>query len=534
MLNPLRRVSELLAQAMRGKHDVELKEFLARAAKWKPAGFDEEMNVRLAYYLGDQEQDLVAHLRIAFPLSYGQMVPHTVRIMRKVVDARSKLFGKDSRFTIRRAQETTGEIGDPYPADSAEARRWAELQKVADFKRRLRTVNRWTEALNTVVVAVGYDERAQAATLTIFPPQFVHVDFDPDHPTDLDKAKGILLEVAGPAGVASSSRKLEEKRFEYWSAAEARPEHYVIDGSGELVTVASMNGENPYRAADGKPVVPLVAFHSEELELGFFTAANGDLVRSNRSINVTLTDEHHIARLQGFGQTYISRTTSAGGEAAPKAELHFGPDKAVYLNRGEEAGVLSTNPQLDALEAIVTADARRVTTLWDVPAGTVLADSRTVASAEALVVEREPQLEAREDQVERYRAPVERLFELLRIVVNHHAPTLKQLPKAARITWEPGDLRIPFSPQVEQDIDFADLEKDLTTLPAILAKRRGITEDEAEKLLERHRETNERTKPKAPAVPGAPGGEDDQLDPGEKPPVEPPEPPEPPKPAGEE
>jgi hypothetical protein len=482
------KVAEAIRAQLRPNMAEALEAFLKRAERWKPAGYDGEMALRLAYYLGDQEQDLLAQLQAHFPKSYSRMALHTRRLARKVVDARAKVFTKASRFVL------TDAAGKELAATSSDAKRWAEIVEACDLLQRLKTVNRWTEALNTVVVAVGYDERAESPVLTLVAPQLLHADFDERYPHSLERAHDAAVEIASSTGLRQVSEKIEGKRFEYWSAGDD-PVHLIVDGNGRIVEYPGVDGENPYRdPKTNAALLPLVAFHREPPELGFFTTANGDLVRSNRSLNITETDLHHIARCQGYGQAYIERDAMAGSsdsDKGPPPERAFGPDKVVNLRRGEKAGVLETNPKLDALEQIATADAKKAATDWDVPAGMVLADSRTVASAEALVVDREPQLEAREEQIPLYRKPLGRLFELIRIVNNAHAPVGKRLSETSRLVWHPGDLRVPFSPKDQRDIDKEDLSLDLTTRAEIYARDHSVPLEDARTAIEERQKENE-------------------------------------------
>lgn len=494
----LSRAADFIKARMSPDMHSDLIAFLERAERWKPSGYDAEMALRLDYYLGSQEWDVTQQLKMHFPLSWQNMAIHTARLTRKVVDTRAHVFSKQSRFPLI----TDG--GVALPDTDPGAKRWSNIQRSSDLRQRLKTVNRWAELLNTVLLAVAYDDDAQAPKLTVLAPQFVNVEFDPAYPFSIQRARGVMVELAGENGAAESDwgspaslRQTEGRRFEFWTTDPNGPVHVILDGDGHTVEMEGMDGSNPYRDERGRPVIPIVPFHAHDPELGFFSLANGDLVRENRSLNLTLTDMHYIARCQGFGQVVIERSvtgggnTGKGGSQSASEQLAMGPAKALVLKPGEKASVLQAQPLLAQLESIVTSDAKRSAVFHDVPAGAVLADSRTIASAAALVVEREPLIEAREEQVDHYRKAVEETFRVMRVVNNWHAPTSLMLPADATMAFQPGDLRVPFAPQDEQDTDLVDLANDLVTLPQILSKRSGITVDEARQVLDKNREENE-------------------------------------------
>ncbi len=454
--------------------------------RWKPPGFAAEMEMRWHYYHGNQEPYLLVALVKAFPNSWQEMALHTSRLTQRIVKTRSQVFGRGCSFPL------VSDDGETLAGDSPDVERWSEVLRRANVKAHLRTADRWAQLMNTSFVKVGWDERIKAPALCVYAPHFVAADLDPLWPLDLDKATGITLETASAKG--AYVRDIRDKRFEFWSAVvPARgylTGHYVVDGTDEVVDVPGIDGTNPYADEEERPIVPVVAFRSMEPELGLFCDANRDLVRANLALNVTKTDTHYIARCQGFGQPYAEQDATSPAPATLPKDVVLGPARMPYFPRGVTIHSLQLSPQLDALRELMAWDAKDAAVSWDVPAGAVLADSRTVASAEALVVEREPLLEAREEQAEAYRESVERLFKVIRIVNNFHAEAGDRISDGVTLAWQPGGGRVPFSPKEEQDVDVADLRNDLTTASRILAKRHGVTLDDARAMLEDIRKEN--------------------------------------------
>jgi hypothetical protein len=498
----------------------ELKRFEREAGRFKPDAYGQDMDLRLQCFLWRHRERVVDELKKSFQKTYAEITPYVLPVTQFFVEERAKVFLEGADLTLVDADgEPLGEKpAPPMPAAGAggaaappkppakpepppaEVQTWTKLCEDVALGLKLKRLDRYTTLFSTAFMKWGHSERGVAAQIAF--PQVVDVVFDPAYPFDLDMAHGVRVEIGGDASLEVTEKSGDQvtttqlKRYEFWCARPGEEQYQVLrsDGTREPVE-GNPEGKNPYADDEGKALVPLIMFTAHTEELGAFTLAGQGLHNFDLSVNVTLSDVHHIAKCQGYGQIVIEM-----GPAEDKPPvLEVGPGRAMPLPNGSKADVLNGNPQLAALIEMVDKDLKRAAVMNGIPAGAVSLEARAIATGVALQVELRPLMERRTDAIEVYALPMRRLWRTAKAVWNTYAGEVKRkdvqaFPAEIQARWKPGDIQVPSDPQVQLDNDLVELANDLTTPAEILAKRRHISLDEARALYDRMRAENAATK----------------------------------------
>jgi hypothetical protein len=461
----------------------EMDRFEAAAKPWKPAGYDSECRLRLEYYLYQQRKDLLATLRVRYPETHAEIEPYLemLPVTRFFVHEQAKVFLHGA------ALELADEGGEALTAEDARRKRWEAVQEEMDLALRLKLTDRYATLLRTCFLRLERTDAGMGAQ--IFLPQNVDAAWDPAFPFDLDRAYGVRLRVAGDPGATSGLLGPDGKsvgnaadRWEFWCAREGDAQYLVIRGDGVVEAVdGNADGVNPFG------VVPLVMFAQHTEELGAFTLAGQGLHLFNRAVDVLVTDLHHIAATQGFGQLVVSYKE---GFDAPQ-KIVAGPTRAITLRDGATAEILSPSPQIAALVELVDKDLKRQAVLHGIPPGAVSLEARAVASGISLQIELRPLMEVRKDAIDFYRAPMRRLWRVCQVV--HDAAQGLEGPKfgaTVRARWQPGEVQLPSDAHLELDDLIVKIANNLMTRAEAIAQLRRLTVEEAKKVLATIQEEN--------------------------------------------
>jgi len=403
--------------------------------------------------------------------------------VRRVILDQAKVFAGSGKFDLARPD------GVALAAEDVAVKRWADIYRGTSdvgLVSRLKNTDQWTLLFNTCIAEVVPDAKLRMPRIYLHPPHQVWVALDPFHPTDLQRARGVLLEVASESGleqVGGGARDMKERRFMYYSARTDPPSAFLIDGTGDLVQ-SEDNPDDlmPYRNAAGEPVLPLVPFFEHIEELGFYCAQGQDLFDWQRSFNLSLTDVHNIAELQGFGELIFE---SQPGASKEQPQIVRGPTRANQLPPGVSAKVLSYSPMLRELIDLMREDVTRFMLLRGLPPGRVMAESRGVASGDALEIEERPLAEGRLDRVDLFRPRVAQLFDVLRMVNNYAYPD-QPIDPALTLSWSPGELERPRDKEKEVRVQQARISLGLTNPVEIIQHERGVSEAQAQEIYARN------------------------------------------------
>lgn len=412
----------------------------------------------VAHYSGQGKADTETALRRTFPKTFGRMVPVTLPVLRKLVNERAQTFGGE------------GESFEWLTDDSDEAdETFAAAVEAAGLRAFLKALDRRVEFCRRAFVRVTWDDRDERVKLTLFTPDRVLPRW-PAGTRDPDACTGIVFEVEP---VVDDKGKAV-RRWEFWS-----PEAAVIVDDKGGIDGGETDGANPYRYDDEHPCVPVVSFASESEEVaGYWQHPAEDWLDTQRAINTDETSRQHLAKIAGYGQP-VSRRESQDAQEWP-AQIPMGPDELLEPPAGRTFENVRMEADLAGLAQASREHLNRVTSLNDLPPGSVLAESRTVPSGTALLLERAPLTEAREDRVDAYRVPLARLAEVIRVVHNHHAA--EKIPEGA-LRWTPGDVTPPPDPESRARTDETYMRIGTLSPVRVLMRDQGLSRDDAIRVV---------------------------------------------------
>lgn len=425
------------------------------------AGYVPLVSLLVSHYQGQGRADTVKALARAFPQSYDRIVPVMLPVLRKLVNERAQVFGGEG-------ESFAWLSGD----DDAPDESFADAVERSGLAHALKAVDRRVELANRAFVRVTWDEREGRVKLTVFTPDAVFPRWPADT-RDLDACVGVLF-VIDP--IVEGGSKVE--RWEFWS-----PEHNVIvDGKGR---VTQREGE-PYTYDDGTPCVPVVSFGAESDDVGgYWLPPREDWLETQRGVNVGESALMHLSRMAGFGQ-WIIRRTDQNSDPFP-AQTVIGPDELPEVPFGWDMSNTPVNADFAGLRAVAVEHLKQVTSLNDLPPGSVMAEARAVPSGVALQIERAPLMETREDRASVYAATVARLLEVMRVVHNTHCAAGDEVGEGWP-RWTPGDVSPPSDPEAQRRLDEADIRMGVSSPVRVLMRDHGMDRDAARLLLQEIRE----------------------------------------------
>ena len=333
-----------------------------RAAKW------------LRFY-HDQASDEVAKLiarRWSWPEDFRLF---QVNVVRKITNKRAQTYRRAPRRVAESfAQETLDRLYQEMNADVV-----------------LKRASRLVKLLKVVLLQVGWKDGHP--TLGIACPSVLDLVCGAD-PEDL-----LRVIVTHPA---KDARAVE---FSDWTATaytrrDWRGLPIPVEGNPEDV--------NPY----GR--LPFVPAWDRWPDDAFFPPDGADVIEAQEAINVALANLWRSVELQAHGQAWA--TGLPAGDA-----LRTGPDRAITLPENGRFGFAAPNaPIRDILEAIQFV-LRQTAAANDLSADVFDLDRRAESGA-AKAVEQQDLREAREDDLALWRQYEAQLFDLVKVVVNTHAP----------------------------------------------------------------------------------------------------------------
>jgi len=497
----------------RGACAGELARFEKEAARFKPAGLDQEYALRLDYFLHRQHADVLEALKRRYPKTWQdvQACMETLPVTRFFVKELSKVFLNGAAIDL--VDEETGEA---LEADDERAKAWAAAVEDTGLALKLKVVDRYTTLMRTCFLV--FDRAAgRGLSAQVYLPQLVDIVFDDAYPFDLDMAWGVRLRIGGATPGPDGK---DRSRFAFWCARPECPQYRVIWSDGEVEPVpGNEKGEVPFLDDEGRPVVPVVMFTAHTEELGAFTNASQGLHLFNRAIDVMVTDVHFGGLAQYFGQLVI--TYPQGMEPSRQATYEVGPTRALELKDGATAAVLAASPQIAQMVDLLDKDLKRQAVLHGLPAGSISLEARAVSTGVALQIEMRPLMEDRTDSVEVYRRPMKRLWTVARAV--YEARETGPVFQGVCGRWQPGDIQMPESEDAL--IERLMLLRRAGWMGDVRAVMRvfKVDEEEAERLLEEARGETPEVEPEDPEkdpgeVPAAPEPAKDDEEPEADPP----------------
>jgi hypothetical protein len=358
---------------------------------------------RLAMYYDDQDNATLAELKKRFANVDSRFQVFCINVIKKIIDKKSMVYLDPPSRVFENWDQEKGE----------------ELYRSIAANAVLKKAHKLTKLFKTTLLKVSV--RNDAPRLDVIAPHILDVDFS--DPEDPDR---IYLTRPGPA---DSKHPEREVRYHVWT----RGAFHIYDWRGNSVAIPGNEaGLNPYG------VLPFVSCFDRPPDDQFFLPGGDDLVKGQIAINTAVMNLWRTIEFQAHGQPW-----SVG--LSPQHQLQLGPDKVVNLPDGGSLNYAAPNAPIEAVLKSIEALLKHLATTNDL-SSSVFEINQRVESGQAKQAEQRDLLEARKDDTAIWRRYENQLFDLLKIVVNTHAPG--SIPEAAK-------LRVDFA-EIQDDISLSE------------------------------------------------------------------------------
>ncbi len=348
--------------------------------------------LRLKFYHSKQTDDLLDQIkkRWSTPEDFRLFF---LNVVRKIVDKRAAVYMAAPFRTFEGMNQDDG----------------ATLYAALGANVILKKANRLTKLCKTTALQVGWNKLTKAPTLAVVTPNILDAvwDGDPENPSRL---------IVTHPGV-----KAQDTTYSDWTAKTWRK----LDARGyPLSTPGNVGGVNPYGVL---PFVPLFDYAPDDQ---FFLCGGDDLVEAQRAVNVALVNLWRAIELQSHGQAW------AAGLPAGDA-VRAGPDRTIALPENGTFGFAAPNAPIEQVLKAIEFVIKQTAVANDLAANVFEIDPKAESGA-AKFAESIDLLEARQDDIDLWRAYEARLFEVIKRVVNTHAPGT--IPESATMRVDFGEV----------------------------------------------------------------------------------------------
>jgi hypothetical protein len=205
-------------------------------------------------------------------------------------------------------------------------------------------------------------------------------------------------------------RSAEEDLYVYWSAEE----HYMFDSTGKKISVNEGN-INPYG------VLPFAFIQPNSMVDEFWNEGAMDIALGNKQIDVAMTMLQHHIRTAG-GQYVIEGRVDANN-------IQLGLNKVVVIDEGTMSNI-SSNTSINDIKEGIEFQLKTIAFNNNLNFDFGLSGSK---SGVALKIENLELLEAREDEVEKWRRAEKHIYEIETEIIQ--VETGKQLPESISLDY---------------------------------------------------------------------------------------------------
>jgi hypothetical protein len=370
----------------------------------------DECAKRLRYYFdeqGDETMRLIAR-RWSHPDKFRVF---TVNMVRKITDRRASTYRLPPKRTFTGIDQSAGEA----------------LYRAMNCDAVLKKASRYTKLCKAGLLQVSWNEATGTPVLNVLTPNVIDVlhSGNPEEP-----ARVIITHEASRA---------EDVSYSDWTGTSFRR----LNFRGAAQRLAGNPGEaNPYGRL---PFVPLFDRVPDD---EFFLPGGRDLIESQDALNVALANLWRSVELQAHGQAWATGISA-------NEQLGIGPDRAVALPQGSQFGFASPNAPIDEILAAIEFLMRQTAATHD--CGSDIFDlSKVAESGSAKYAGRIELKEARLDDIAMWRVVEQRLFDVLKAVVNTHAPGT--IPESATVAVDFAELQDQLSESEQLENTRAKIE----------------------------------------------------------------------------
>lgn len=365
-----------------------------------------DAELRLRYYNDQQTQDLYDLIKARWDKPEDFRLSQ-INIVGKITDMKAMVYQRNPARTFASLGQQAGE----------------KLYRGMFADAVMKKANRMVKLLKTCVLQVRWDEKNERVALHVLTPNILDVEFsDPNYPA--------RIIVTHPG-----ADRPEQTEYSDWTETGYARRDY----RGQVISIpGNPSGVNPYG------VLPFVPLFDDYTDDEFFLPGGQDLIDAQRSVNIALANLWRAIEWQSHGQPVATGIAKA-------ERFRVGPDHTITLPEGADFKFAQPNaPIAEVLKAIEfkikqTAIANNV-------AANVFEMNSKAESGSAKFAERVDLIEARQDDLALWRTYEERLFEVVKCVVNTHRPGT--IAEGASIK-----------------IDFAEIDRALTELERMQANQ---------------------------------------------------------------
>ncbi|MET4698864.1 hypothetical protein ABIE65_001886 [Constrictibacter sp. MBR-5] len=332
-----------------------------------------EADKRLRYYADEQADETINLIRRRFSEGDSFRV-FSLNIVKKIVDKLANLYRLPPRRVFDGMDQLAGE--DIYRALNADVR--------------LKVAQRRVKLLRSALLHVGWN--GTHATLNVVTGNIADVLYeDPENPTRIV--------------ITHRRAREEDTTYSDWTATT----YHRRDYRGRIISVpGNPDAVNPYGIL---PFVPLFAAAPDD---EFWLPGGRDLIEAQEAINVATANLWRAIELQSHGQAWATKLD-------PRDVLKTGPNRAIILPDGGEFGYAAPNTPIQQVLAGIEFLIRQTAITNGLSADVFDLDRKSESGA-AKKVEQIDLAEARLDDIGLWRTYEARLWEVLKVVVNTHAP----------------------------------------------------------------------------------------------------------------
>jgi hypothetical protein len=467
-----------------------------------------EMNDRMQYYLGCQEQVLEPIIHNQYPAVYDLMKPYFyLNFYKKIIDASATVYIDQPTRTLIEGSEAEQELLD-------------SIYEKALFNRKIKVAERYAAMFMTTFVNWRFDSFNQKMILDNIAPYCLDVvqgDFDP---TDLNDCQAVR--VALPEKTDTQGQTL--RRWQLWTAGReplgGKPVSIVYDENNGVQNwpdeYNNPDWENTYiDPVTNTAIYPLIKLDHEE-PVEFFNPGGDDILAACKNLDLRMIDLMYGAKMQAFSIPVLITGPTLEGPT----KKSFDPGLILWLQQqGDAASSFhfeTPNPKLQELLDMVVTLIELIGKLKNAdPTSLNVGKSEQPASGYALWLQKGPMLKARRDRLEYWRTYEDEIARKAMIVWNTHSPDGSKFSDkciAGGVRVDFADPSIDLDPVQEIEIDRLKQEDGLISIVDRMRKiNPDLSEDEAKKRLLEIKALNEEINPKpkvAFALPGKEGEKD--------------------------
>ena len=351
--------------------------------------------LRLRYYKDRQSDELLRLIRGRWSRA-EQFRLFQINVVKKIIHRRATAYAVPPVRTFKGMDQATGEA--IYTALNADVV--------------LKKANRLTKLLKTTVLQVAWTDHGPA--LSVLTPNILDaIADDPEHPDRLIVSRRVYDAMGRIVQNGTTYSDWTETSFTKRNSAGAA-----------MLNPGNPDNVNPYG------ILPFVPLFDEAPDDVFFLPGGEDLIEAQSAINVALTNLWRAIEMQSHGQAW------AAGVPVGDA-IQTGPDRAISLPENGKFGFASPNtPITEVLGAIEFL--LKQTAIANDLAANVFEMTPKAESGAAKAFENRDLQEARRDDQEMWRTYEARLFDVVKTVINTHAPV--SIPATATVSVDFGEV----------------------------------------------------------------------------------------------